>query len=94
VYYSWGRVTEGNKCIKVPGSGRRLPADVLVAQAYRRYHTFPAYGGPSDTSGIIFATKDGREVISYPKQHRTDGQTKNANGGRYKGRVRHVSVTT
>lgn len=86
--YGWGQVTEGSKCLKVAGSGRRLPVDVLPAQQYRLWRSVSR----SDyEAGIVFRTRDGRDVVNYPKQHRDNGRAKHAATNRnYKGLVRAV----
>lgn len=62
-------VKAGSKAIFVPGNGSRRDADVLACAAHRQYFAYPANGQPTFRSGIIFWTKDGTEVINYPKQH-------------------------
>jgi hypothetical protein len=90
-YYGSDAVSEGNKCLKVAGSGRRLPADVLVAQTYRVWHYFTESGERNYVEGVIFGTRDGRDVINFPKQHRSNGEKKQADtGDRYKPLVRTV----
>ena len=90
-YYGAASVTEGNKCLKVAGTSNRLPADVLPANQYRLWRQLPAYGDPSYVSGILFVTRDGREVINYPKEHRNNGQDKHGKtSNQYKPLVRTV----
>lgn len=90
-YYGAGTASEGNKCFKVARSGRRLPADVLVAQTYRVWSYFTESGLQGYIEGIIFRTRDGRDVVNYPKQHRSNGEKKHADtGDRYKPIVRTV----
>jgi hypothetical protein len=91
INYGADRVSEGNKCLKIAGAGSRLPADVLVAQEHRQYQAFPSAAQQRYIEGVIFWTRDGREVINYPKAHRSNGEAKHdRTGNRYKPLVRTV----
>jgi hypothetical protein len=90
-HYGSGTVSEGNKCVKIAGAGSRLNADLLVAQEYRKYQAFPSAAQERYIEGVIFRTRDGREVINYPKVHRSNGEAKHdRTGDRYKPLVRTV----
>jgi len=77
--------TSGSKSIKVlPNSGRLL-ADVVVTAKYRHYNA-----GRLVAEGItLWNTKNGQQVINFPKQHIDNGAAKNTNTSqRYKPTVR------
>lgn len=86
-----GAVTEGKKCLKIAKAYNRLPADVLVAQEYRVYQSFPAYGAPRYIEGVRFTDRAGNTIINFPKRHRQRGEEKHAaTRNSYKGVVRTV----
>jgi hypothetical protein len=90
-YYGIAKVSEGNKCLKIEGTSSRLPADLLVAQEYRWYLAFPSAEQQQYIEGVAFWTRDGRQVINYPKAHRSNGEAKHGRtGDRYKPLVRAV----
>lgn len=73
-YYGHNVVTQGNKCIKIAGSGSRLNADVVPCVRYRQY-----YNNGNHAKGITFWTRDGNvKVVNFPKIHLDNGSTKNA----------------
>lgn len=82
-------VVEGNKAIKIlPGSGR-LAADVVVCQQYRKYEYFYSRENHARAEGMRFRTRDGRDIINYPKPHYENGVRKNEGCPiSYKGGVR------
>ncbi len=83
-YYGASLVTQGNKCIKVSGSGHRLNADVVLCTEYRNYSNIGQY-----VKGITFWTRNWIQVVNYPKQHLANGSAKNQNCyDRYKPNVR------
>lgn len=57
----------GKKAVKIKPNGNRRPADVIIATTFRNYYNSPQ--GPQYVEGILFQTRDGRQVINYPKQH-------------------------
>lgn len=59
----------GKKAIKIPGSGNRRDADVLVCAKHRTYYTYPTVGTPTTREGVVFWTTAGEEIVNYPKQH-------------------------
>ena len=72
-YYGRHTVSEGNKCLKVAGSGNRLNADVVPCMTYRNYKkTLTSYA-----AGITFRTKSGTWIINYPTLHYEHGALKN-----------------
>lgn len=78
-------VVKGEKAIKIKPNQSRRSVDVIVAHEYRRYHSWP-YGY---TSGIVFPTQSGDEVINYPKNHSENCTTKHqGTNGNFKPMVR------
>lgn len=79
--------TSGSNAIKVLPSdtNNRLYADVIVCASYRYYESLQVRA-----NGITFWKKNNNEqVINYPKLHKANGATKNANAGSdYKKTVR------
>ena len=73
-YYGARAVSEGNKCLKVAGSGNRLNADVVPCITYRNYDTTLT----SHAAGITFRTRSGIWIINYPTLHYDHGVLKNA----------------
>lgn len=58
-------IVEGKKAIKIKPNLSRRSVDVVVAHQHRRYHSWPH----NYTSGIVFSTKSGAEIINFPKKH-------------------------
>lgn len=88
-------VREGRHSLKLRRSASHLPADVVPAILYRRFHSFGLLGdlfGPNSTEGMTFwVPAEHRQVINYPKLHLEKGVAKNgawATGGHYKPAVR------
>ncbi len=77
-YYTYQEVSEGDKCIKVAKNSNRLDADIIVCNQYRKYKQFTSVLNQSYVEGIIFNSKSGRTIISYPKVHYDNGSTKNS----------------
>ncbi|SNY90313.1 hypothetical protein SAMN04515647_0476 [Cohaesibacter sp. ES.047] len=76
-------VKAGSKAIYVPGNNNRRDADVLACAEHRIYHNYPANGNPSYLEGIMFWSKDGEQIINYPKQHSSNCTTKHQNTNGY-----------
>ena len=82
-------VRPGSKAIKIDGNGSRRNADVVVAAQYRRYTSFRNLIDQSYETGIRFVTRDGAEIVNYPKQHSANCTSKHAaTGQRFKPMVR------
>ena len=82
-YYGTDSVTDGNKAIRVLGNDSRLNADVVPCAEYRHYH------GIHYAEGITFWTRDGVQVVNFPKRHRENGARKNEECAmRYKPNIR------
>ena len=64
-YYGARAVSEGNKCLKVTGSGNRLNADVVPCMTYRNYNQDLT----SHAAGITFRTRFGVWIVNYPTLH-------------------------
>jgi Nucleotidyltransferase domain len=69
-------VKVGNKAIKIPPSGNRRAADVLVAIEHRRYRRFGGRYDQSYVPGIAFWTSAGNKIINFPEQHADNCTTK------------------
>jgi hypothetical protein len=69
----------GSKCVNIKhfDSPLRIPADIVPAIEYRKYHGFSSSGAEKYTEGIFFRNKKtGRSIVSYPKQHLRNGRQK------------------
>jgi hypothetical protein len=62
-------VTVGSKAIFIPGNGFRRDCDVLVCIRYNYYYIFNSMVDQSKDEGICFFSKDGTQIINFPKQH-------------------------
>ncbi len=87
-YYGSPQVdSTGNKALAVLASDNRLKADVLHSHVYKYYKNLTV-----QFEGIAFYSRNPKkQIINYPKQHRENGENKNATGrtkGRYKPSVR------
>ena len=71
-YYGNNVATQGKKCIKIAGDGNRLNADVVPCLRYRQYYT-----NGNHAKGITFWTRDGIQVVNFPKLHLSNGSDKN-----------------
>ncbi|MEN5145602.1 hypothetical protein [Brevundimonas diminuta] len=69
-------VTVGHKAIAVAARGSRRDADVVAAVQFRRYWSYKSFYDQRYTDGICFWTRDGAQIINYPKQHRANATTK------------------
>lgn len=65
-------VKDGNKCIKVAGSGNHLNADIVPCTEYRQYDNSGRY-----VTGITFWTRSGVQIVNFPKSHWNNGAYKN-----------------
>lgn len=82
-YYGVDNVADGNKAIRVHGNNNRLGADILPCTQYRHYHS------NGYAQGITFWTRDGVQVVNFPRRHRENGARKNEQCAmRYKPNVR------
>ena len=78
-------VIDGNNSLKIRENTYHVKADVVPAFQYRHYLSL------SDIydEGTLFLTKDGSEIINYPKIHLENGRAKNQDTShRYKKLVR------
>jgi hypothetical protein len=67
--------TSGGKSVKVLPNNGRLKGDVVVAAKYKYYD-----GARLVAEGITFwNTKNGQQIVNYPKRHFDNGSAKNAN---------------
>ncbi len=70
-------VIRDDKCITVKGNSYRIETDVVPTWNYRRYEKDGSY-----VLGAKLITDKGKEIINYPKQHISNGISKNANTSR------------
>jgi hypothetical protein len=63
-------VKVGKKAVQIAPNGSRRKADVIVATAFRRYHTYVSAASQRYTEGISFYTSGNIRIDNYPKQHR------------------------
>jgi hypothetical protein len=75
-------VSRGNKAFDVHENTARVDADVVPCWEYRLFHG----AGPNDYyKGTEFIADDGRSIVNWPEQQKTNGNLKNVRtGGRYK----------
>ncbi len=79
----------GNKSIKLSSTSYRVDADAIPAFQYRNYYYLNSREPNTFLEGIKFTSKNGEEVINYPKKHIENGKIKNKNTQRrYKRAVR------
>ncbi|WP_133162178.1 nucleotidyltransferase domain-containing protein [Hyphococcus luteus] len=79
----------GRKAISVPGNGNRRDADVLVCAEHRDYRKYTRSGIDDFDKGVVFWTRDGKQIVNYPKQHRDNCTAKHQNTlARFKPNVR------
>lgn len=86
-------VNIGDKSVKINSNhcGLPLDVDVVPAQEYRVYHSYPPGDEEPDlTRGIFFRTQfGGTKIINFPKEHRWNGEDKNSRcNGNYKETIR------
>lgn len=77
-YYGNGRVSEGDRCIKVDFGPGRIAADVIPANQHRKYGYFYSETVQSYVEGIEFRDRSGAAIVNFPKQHIASGESKNA----------------
>jgi hypothetical protein len=89
--FGYDDVTSGTKAIKIRASGSRRSADVVVANAFRRFSSFPNILGEQSVDGMSFFTSTGERIVNYPKQHSENCTIKHQNTSRlFKPMVRIV----
>lgn len=82
-------VALGDKAIAIAKNGNRRKSDVVVAIQFRRYHKFNSVADQSFDSGICFYTKEGTQIVNYPRQHSENLTAKHqATSSRFKPMVR------
>jgi hypothetical protein len=65
-------VSGGDKAIAIAARGNRRKADVIVANAFRRYIKFNGLVDESYIPGMCFWNKNGTRIPNYPKLHSTN----------------------
>ena len=91
-YYGAARVRDRDKCLTVTKTAGYVDADVVPGFQYRHYRTSdPANLEQDFAEGIIIHPLSGGSIVNFPKEHRSNGESKNAAcSGRYKQTVRQV----
>jgi hypothetical protein len=69
-------VTGGDKAIAISANGNRRKADVIVANAFRRYIKFNGIADELYVPGICFWNSAGTRIANYPKLHAANLTTK------------------
>ena len=75
-------VTNSGKAIEISGRHNPLPidVDVVAAQEYRIYHSYPEDGEPEYTEGMKFKPRHGTEWwVNFPKEHVKNSDAKHDN---------------
>lgn len=75
-------VTNSGKAIELSGQYNPLPisVDVVPAQEYRIYHSYPENGDPEYTEGMKFKPKNETEWwVNFPKEHVQNSDAKHGN---------------
>lgn len=70
-------VSDGNKSLKIDENTYHVKADVVPAFQLRNYYYWESTNPSRYIEGIWFMSKAGEEVINYPKEHISNGITKN-----------------
>jgi hypothetical protein len=60
-------VVPGRKALFIPGGNRRRNADVLIAEQFRRYHSFDGNNRTYHDGVALYA--NGARIENFPKQH-------------------------
>lgn len=82
-------VDDGDKAIRVDGTGGRRDADVLPCAQHRLYRNYKGPLANDYHSGITFWKKNGSQIINFPKQHKANCTTKHTGtSSRFKPTVR------
>lgn len=75
-------IDNSGKAIEISGPHNPLPidVDVVAAQEYRIYHTYPKDGDPEYTEGMMFKPVMGDKWwVNFPKVHYENGNAKHDN---------------
>lgn len=70
-------VTVGNMCIGITANNYHVNADVVPALQYRNYKIMGSVDPTRYVEGIIYYSKNGTEIVNYPKDHIKNGKQKN-----------------
>ncbi len=78
-------VTEGNKSIKIKSNSYHVNADVVIAFMFKNFNIINSSNAQKYVEGIKFIASNGATVVNYPKDHISNGKSKNIRTGhRYK----------
>ena len=90
-HYGGSRVEAKDKCLKIEGQSGYVDADVVPALQQRLFTSFPSDGRASWVEGTSIKPLSGGRIVNFPKEHRSNGEEKNAaSNGYYKPAVRQV----
>jgi hypothetical protein len=82
-------VVVGEKAIQIAARNNRRKADVIVASQYRKFNSYLGVGNQRYIEGIKFITRNGVDIVNYPKTHSENLTTKHqATGSWFKPSVR------
>ena len=70
-------VYDGNKSLKVDENTYHVKADVVPSFQLRNYYYWNSTDPNSYVEGTWFVSNSGEEVTNYPKEHVSNGKTKN-----------------
>lgn len=70
-------IEDGNKSIKICSNTYRVEADAVPTFQYRNYKYVNSKDENNFVEGVKFFSKEGKEVINYPKKHIENGKLKN-----------------
>lgn len=71
------QVHRGNKSIKVSGNDSRKPADTVPCLSMNYYYKSHLRNYSDNLKGVIIFADDGTVIRNFPKQHISNGKTKN-----------------
>lgn len=78
-------VIEGNKSIKIKSNSYHVNADVVIAFMFKNFNIINSSNAQKYVEGIKFIASNGATVVNYPKDHISNGKSKNIRTGhRYK----------
>lgn len=90
-YYGESRVDPRNKCIRVLKKPGYVDADIVPCIEYHWYPSPDSDIYSDYVEGVTIHPRDGGRIINFPKEHLSNGQTKNGLcHDRYKATVRQI----
>lgn len=90
-YFGKSRVEVGNKSIKIlPSDSSDLYADVVVCTLYRLYFSYSRSYSRYEEGIVFWSQKENEMIVNFPKQHISNGESKNQTCSEYKATVRMI----